>query len=111
MKKIFENHAYADTIQPTDNWKNSSKLERMELVSKQLQSFEGAESFKVVQADKNGQIVIAIEKSIPANERGLYLLELEQTLKDNIDRGLHLWCVPVGDKSVLRKLRGVVINT
>jgi hypothetical protein len=111
MKKTFENHAYADTTQTSDKWKNNSKLERMTLVSKQLEIFEGAESFKVVQADGNGQIVIAIEKNIPANKRGLYLLELEQTLKDNIDPGLHLWCEPVGDKSVLRKLRGVVINT
>ena len=111
MKKTFENHAFAETIQPSDNWKNSSELERKELVNMQLQGFEGAETFRVVQADGNGQVVIAIEKSIPANERGLYLLELEQTLKDNIDQGLHLWCEPVGDKSVLRKLRGVVINT
>ena len=111
MKKQFENHAYTDTIRPGDNWKNSSKFERMEFVTEQFQCFEGAEDFKVVQADENGQIVIAIERSIPASERGVYLLALEQTLKDNIDQGLHLWCEHVGDKSVLRKLRGVVINT
>ena len=111
MRKKFENYAYVDTIRPSGDWKNSSKPERMELVRNQLKSFEGAETFEVVQADKNGQIVIAIEKIIPANKRGLYLLELEQTLKDNIDQGLHLWCEPVGDKSVLRKLRGVIINT
>lgn len=111
MKNSFKNYADIDTVQPSDTWKNISSVERLKLVSNQLQKFEGAESFKVVQADENGQIVIAIEKNIPANKRGLYLLKLEQTLKDNIDQGLHLWCEPVGDKSVLRKLRGVVIKS
>ena len=59
----------------------------------------------------NGQIVIKINKSIPSNERGLFLLELEEKIKYNIDRGITIWCEPVGDKSALRKLRGVKIKS
>lgn len=111
MNKNFKNYANVDTVQPGEAWKSMNEDERKTLVNQQLQVFEGAESFKVIKSDANGQVVIAIEDNIPANVRGLYLLKLERHLKENIERGLHLWCEPVGDKSVLRKLRGVVINT
>jgi hypothetical protein len=111
MNKNFKNYANVDTVQTHEVWQGLSESERKTLIKQQLQKFDGAENFKVIQADKNGQIIISIEKNIPANERGMYLLGLEQTLKDNIDKGLHLWCEPVGDKSKLRNLRGVVINT
>tara|TARA_R110002111_G_scaffold69071_4_gene111819 strand:+ start:129 stop:464 length:336 start_codon:yes stop_codon:yes gene_type:complete len=111
MNKNFKNYAFVDTVQPSENWKKISQTERIELIYNQLHKYQGAETFKVEQADENGQIVIAVDKNIPANERGLYLLELEQTLKEYVDQGLHLWCEPVGDKSALRKLRGVVIKS
>ena len=38
------------------------------------------------------------------------ILELEEKLK-LIDKGITIWCEPVGDKSKLRKLRGVEIVT
>ena len=38
-------------------------------------------------------------------------IELEQKLKSNIDVGITIWCEPVGDKSKLRKLRGIQINS
>ena len=52
-----------------------------------------------------------IERIIPANERGLLLLDLEEKLKIEIDKGITVWCEPVGDKSKLRKLRGIEIKT
>ena len=48
---------------------------------------------------------------MPANERGLFLLELEEKLKLAVDQGITVWCEPVGDKSKLRNLRGVEIKT
>ena len=65
---------------------------------------------KVIKAPENGQIVLRVEKIIPVNERGPFLLELEEKLK-MIDQGITIWCEPVGDKSKLRQLRGVKINT
>lgn len=111
MNNLLKEYACADTVRPGDDWKSKSEQERVELVRKELENYKGAETFQVIKADTNGQIVISIEIGIPANERGLYLLELEQTLKNNLDQGLHLWCEPVGDKSKLRKLRGVKIKT
>jgi len=110
MNNHIKENACADTVKTGESWKRISEYDRKDLVRKQLQLYKGAESFKVIKADDNGQIIISIQRNIPANERGLYLLELEQTLKNNLDQGLHLWCEPVGDKSKLRKLRGVKIK-
>ena len=38
------------------------------------------------------------------------LLDLEEKIKASIDQGITVWCEPVGDKSVLRKLRGFEIK-
>ncbi len=67
--------------------------------------------FEVIKAPDSGQIVLKIERIIPANKRGLLLLELEEMLKSVVDEGITIWCEPVGDKSKLRKLRGVEIIT
>ena len=72
---------------------------------------KSAENFKVIKAPDNGQIVLKIDELISANKRGLLLLELEEKLKFNIDKGITVWCEPVGAKSVLRKLRGVELLT
>ena len=39
-----------------------------------------------------------------------FLLNLEERLKNNIDKGLTVWFEPVGDKSKLRNLRGIKIK-
>lgn len=103
-------NALAETVYPGDEWKRLSDAERMDLVRERLQGFDGAEMFEVIKADETGQVVVSTGKSIPAAERGLFLLSMEKWLKDGIDEGLHLWCEPVGDRSKLRNLRGVVIK-
>ena len=35
---------------------------------------------------------------------------LEEDLKLNIDKGLTVWCEPLGDKNSLRNLRGIKIK-
>lgn len=111
MDQQLIDNAFAETVYPGDDWISLSDGERVDLVRRRLQDFEGAETFKVVKVDASGQVVISTEKNIPANERGMYLLSLERWLKQSIDEGLHLWCEPVGDRSKLRNLRGVVIKS
>ena len=55
----------------------------------------------------DGQIILKVQKSIPSNIRGILLLDLEDRIKKNIDKGLTVWLEPVGDKSKLRNLRGI----
>ena len=107
MKKNFASVATPTT---SKDWVVKSEKDRIEMILKELKKNILYKDFEVVKAPDNGQIVIRIEKIIPANVRGLLLLELEEKLK-LIDNGITLWCEPVGDKSKLRKLRGVEINT
>ena len=65
----------------------------------------------LINAFDNGQVMFKIEKLINANKRGLLLLDLEGNIEKKIDKGVTFGCEPVGDKSVLRKLRGVTIDS
>ena len=99
------------TPTPREDWLNKSEEDRKTIINLELNKSELYKNFKVIKALDNGQIVFKIEKIIHANERGLLLLELEERLKSKIDKGITVWCEPIGDKSKLRKLRGIKINT
>ena len=107
MKKNFSNLTTPITSQ---DWKRESEENRIKSVSKELKKNILYKDFEVIKAPDNGQIVLKIERIIPANERGLLLLELEGMLKSVVDKGITVWCEPVGDKSKLRQLRGVKIK-
>jgi len=106
--KIF----FVNDLTPTTNekWVNNTETNRIELLSKELKKNNIYKDLEVISAPSNGQIVLKIERIIPANERGLFLLELEESLKSSIDKGITVWCEPVGDKSKLRNLRGIKFN-
>ena len=107
MKKDFSNVKTPITSQ---DWRMKSEENRINIVSEILKKNSLYRDFEVIKAPDNGQIVLKIERIIPASQRGLLLLELEEKLK-LIDKGITIWCEPVGDKSKLRKLRGVEIVT
>lgn len=88
-------------------WKNKTNKERINLVQQEIIKNENYKNFLTIKADINGQVVLKIEELIPASKRGLLLLELEETLKHNIDIGITVWLEPIGDKSKLRNLRGI----
>ena len=100
-----------NTFEPTKNWVAISENERKELVREFLQSNDEYSGITVEQASDNGHVVLRIEHSIPANERGLFLLDLEEKLKQSVDVGVTVWLEPVGDKSKLRQLRGVEVKS
>ena len=100
-----------DTYVPTENWLASSASERLATIEKFLKEHANGLKIDVEQAADNGHIVVRIEEGIAASRRGLYLLDLEATLKEKVDIGLTLWLEPVGDKSKLRQLRGVEVKS
>jgi hypothetical protein len=108
---MINNYSQSITPRTKENWKNLKISSREKLINKILEENTIYNDFEVVETPDNGQIVIRIEKTIPANKRGLILLNLEEKLKKTIDEGLTIWCEPVGDKSKLRKLRGIQIKT
>lgn len=106
-KNFYSN---APTPKPSSDWVNKSEDERKNLVYIELKKNNLYKDFKVISAPDNGQIVLKIEKVIPSNVRGIMLLELEANLKSVVDEGISVWLEPVGDKSKLRKLRGIKFN-
>ena len=107
MVKNFSNQ---ETPKPGEKWKNLSEDSRIEMIAKELKKNELYSGFEVVEAPDNGQIVLKIERALPANERGILLLKLEEKLKSALDKGISVWLEPVGDKSKLRNLRGIKFN-
>lgn len=108
---MITNYSTHKTPLTSKSWKDKTVKKRIELINNELKKNTLYESFEPTNAPDNGQVVVKIEKTIPANERGLLLLELEEKLKSSVDKGITIWCEPVGDKSKLRKLRGIEINT
>ena len=64
----------------------------------------------VVAAKQDGQIIVTLEKPMPASKRGPLLLDFEVFLKEAIDPGLVVWLEPLGDRNSLRNLRGIEVK-
>ena len=95
---------------PLVNWITLSDKEKKELVVSEILNSKLLDGFEVISTDKNGNVILKIEKNIPAKERGILLLKVEKILKEKIDEALVIWLEPVGDKSKLRNLRGIEIK-
>ena len=107
---MFKNFSLVETPLTSDNWKQLSNEKRIELISEELKK-KNLEKFEVFEVSDNGNIVLKVLEPIPSNIRGMLLLDLEDQLKSNIDKGLTAWLEPVGDKSKLRNLRGIVFKS
>ena len=102
---------HTGTYRPTEKWLKLTEKERLALLRDLLKEDPANEGISVEEVPDNGHVVLRIEHSIAAGERGMFLLNLEQKFKNMIDIGLTLWLEPVGDKSKLRQLRGVEVKS
>ena len=107
---MIDNFSNSETPTTGMEWVKKSENQRIEMISNFLKSNMVYKEFLVIKAPDDGQVTIRINHLIPSNKRGILLLDLEDELKKKIDQGITIWCEPVGDKSKLRQLRGVVIN-
>lgn len=98
------------TWQVSEKWTSKTVEERIQDVRQFLRSHKKYNAIEVQSAFDNGHVVLRIEESMPANQRGLFLLELEEKIKQQVDVGITIWLEPVGDKSKLRQLRGVQVK-
>jgi len=103
---------YANVDSPTtsEKWVAMDEITRKTLVSQALTDLNFSNVAEVVTAPDNGQLVLKLRVALSASERGLFLLDMEELLKQRVDMGITIWCEPVGDKSKLRQLRGVQIQ-
>lgn len=102
--------ASVDTPTPKDNWLTLSDSRRLALINAEVAK-KYQEYIDVIAANDNGYITIHLKVSLSTKERGGLLLDLEQSLKEEVDESLTVWLEPQSDKSKLRKLRGVIIKS
>lgn len=102
--------ALADSPSPSNQWLEKSDADRKNLITTTLQGNKEFEDFEVIEVKNNGNVTLRTEKNILPNIRGPLLLDLETSLKNSIEKCITIWLEPVGDKSKLRKLRGIEIK-
>ncbi len=67
-------------------------------------------ALKPVSAKADGQVTFTLKRELNVTVRGGLLLDAEQWLKSELDKGITVWLEPMGDRSSLRKLRGVEVK-
>jgi hypothetical protein len=114
MKKNGINLFFANSISPTpgDDYFNMTDLERFNKVESSLNNIDPSwnESLNLVSARENGFVVLEFKHSLAVEERSSYLINIENQLCNNVDSSITIWIAPVGDKSSLRKLRGIEVK-
>lgn len=105
--------ASVPTPVPGDIWRTLTDRERLLEVEGALMTQLPAlrDLVSIVDAKSDGQIIVSLRVPVPADKRGTLLLDLEGGLKDLIDPGLVVWLEPLGDKSSLRRLRGIEVKS
>ena len=104
---IHKRYSLEETPLVSKSWAEKKNDKRVLEIKKILSQYSKFKEYEVINTLDDGQVIFKIYKSIPASIRGTELLELEEILKIQIDKGLTIWLEPVGDKSKLRNLRGI----
>ena len=102
-------YSYSITPGTSQDWVNMDKNNRIQLLKESINFFAPEVDISVIDANENGQVSIIINSSIKVNDRGAFLLNLEENLKNTIDVGINIWHEAIGDKSSLRNLRGIEV--
>jgi hypothetical protein len=104
---------YADVSTPVPGaaWIALSERQRVDLVKNKLEasSRQFLSQIEIMTAKADGQVIVHMKQSLPASQRGSYLLDLEDYLRD-IDQAIVVWLEPLGDKNSLRNLRGIEVK-
>jgi len=107
----FKHYADVPTPIPGAVWSALNERQRSDKVLKKLQDspVQFLSQIEVVTAKADGQVIVHMKQSLPASQRGPFLLDLEDYLRD-IDQALVVWLEPLGDKNSLRNLRGIEVK-
>ena len=103
--------ANADTPITQTTWKLMPDMERIKLINKHIRKKQDYVSISIKKTTESGQVLVTLDGKFSASQRGVYLLDFERYLKDNVDQGINVWCETIGDKNSLRNLRGIQIKS
>lgn len=101
----------AETDQSSPSWQLLSRANQLSKIRTSVDSHaQFGRVVEVVDVGVGSQVAVDLKGSFSASQRGTLLLDLEAFLKESLDKGISIWCRPIGDKSSLRKLRGITID-
>jgi len=101
--------ANAETDAISESWKELNQESRIIKMSEVIKDTQFAELFRFTRALDSGAVYVSMEQPIGPSTRGTTLLDLEEFLKIKVEKGINVWCEPIGDRNSLRNLRGVQI--
>ena len=114
MSKLehFFSLAAVDSPVTGKDWNEKSEIERLNVVKSSLSGsrIEHICQLEPIATRSDGQVTFRIVGELKAGVRGGVLLDTEAWLKKTVDQGITVWVEPMGDRSSLRKLRGVRIE-
>ena len=93
----------------SEKWRNINEFERISKLNLVLESYNNADKINIIKAHHDGQVTITLNEVLTASERGEFLLNIEDFLKNKVDDGITIWHEPIGDKNSLRNLRGIEV--
>lgn len=112
--KNYLSDAFSITPTPGMFWVNDSDVGRLERVSVALSESSTGTTFKekveIVEAKRDGQVIVKFIETFGPELRGTILLDLEEYLKKRVDLGLTVWLEPMEDRNTLRNLRGIEVK-
>ncbi len=101
----------ADSPQPSKAWLALSPLQRGAAIRKCMDSdVRYAEALTFVDGRSDGQVILNLHAGIEVSTRCDLLLDFEELLKESVDPAITVWLEPIGDKSTLRRLRGIEVK-
>lgn len=94
------------------NWMEASDDERLSRIIGAIASrSQWSGLVEVVESRADGQVILRFLSPVGAHQRGGLLLDIEEHLKSCFDPGLTVWLEPLGDRSSLRRLRGIEVKS
>lgn len=113
MFKYLSN-SFSITPTPGLSWVNDSDEGRLACIKQSLFKSSQEATFKdkvdIIDAKKDGQVIVKFLEPFGPEIRGTILLDLEEYLKGMVDPGLTVWLEPLGDRNSLRNLRGIEVK-
>jgi hypothetical protein len=105
-------YANVPTPNPGATWAALDERQRVDQVKNKLMASSASflSQIEIITAKADGQVIVHMKQSLPASERGPFLLDLEDYLRE-IDQALVVWLQPLGDRNSLRNLRGIEVKT
>ncbi len=109
--QLVQSFAEVNSPETSMEWHQLESDQRIKCIVDFRDSRPEFQKLRVTRALIDGQVFVELVEPLPPAVRGSLLLDFESGLKTSVDRGLVVWCEPLGDKSTLRNLRGIEMRT